>query len=828
MSIKKIIFGFLLSLIVSTTSIMAVHATEDFHVSDIEVKGLQRVALGAALTHIPYNIGDNLNDFRIAQSIKSLYKSGHFNDIRIFREGNKVIYRVRERETISEIIYEGNKDLKDEQLTESLDSSDIRVGETIDRTAISGIEIGLEGFYHSVGKYNAKVKAEITHLPRNRVSVKFIFTEGDAAAIEQINVVGNEIFTDAELLKSIELTFGSPWWDFMAQDRYQKQTLQGDMETISSYYLDRGYLRFNIDSTQVSMTPDREAVYISLNVTEGDTYTISEVDFIGDMAGFDRTIRAINPLSVDSLYNGAAVTYTEETISKFLGRYGYAYPKVHVIPKINDENNTVKLSVSIDPGKRIYVNQIKFIGNTVTSEEVLRREMRQMEGSWMSNGLVESSKAWVARLPYIESVDFEIKELEGEEDLVDVEYTVKEQPSGSFSAGLGYGSNTKLSLNAGIQQANFLGTGNSLGFSVSTNTYSKNASISYTDPYFTVDGTSMGGQIYLQEFDAGSANLVDYKSRTYGFGLNWGLRLDEYLRLNLGVGFKNNGITRLEAYEQIQDFYDLYSDPQNPDAPLEFKTVDLRASLSRSTLNRGTFPTAGSQQQLSYNMTTPGSDVQYFKVNIDTKWYFPLTRDQRWTFLVRGEAGYGNGYGTINGNDQILPFWENFKAGGSDSLRGFETNVVGPRAIYRYPTPISGTPDGVSSGGCCLGPDHDFVQVSYKSVGGNVMALGGLELIVPTPFLDESFASSLRSSFFVDMGHVWDSEFLMSDYEDLPPNEFEKIDDYSDRGRFRSSAGMSIQWLSPMGPMIFSFAKTLREEPGDDTSFFSFNIGQTF
>ncbi|MFT5635427.1 MAG: outer membrane protein insertion porin family, partial [Cognaticolwellia sp.] len=388
MIIKKLALAVLLGSLGTSA-----HAADDFQVEDIQVKGLQRVALGAALTHIPFNVGDNLNEFRVSQSIKALYKSGHFSDIVVSRDANTVIYRVRERATISAITFDGNKDLKEEQLTESLDGSDIRVGETLDMTVISGIEVGLEDFYHSVGKYNADVKANVTHLPRNRVNIDFVFKEGDAAAIEQINIVGNEKFSDAELLERIELTYDSPWWDFMAQDRYQKQTLQGDMETIKSYYLDRGYLQYKVDSTQVSMTPNKEAVYITLNVTEGEVYTVSEVDFIGDMAGFDKTIRAITPIRTDELYNGALVTYSEELVSKFLGRYGYAYPKVVTIPEIDEENKTVKLVLSIDPGKRVYVNRINFKGNNVTAEHVLRREMRQMEGAWLSNSLVEGSKA---------------------------------------------------------------------------------------------------------------------------------------------------------------------------------------------------------------------------------------------------------------------------------------------------------------------------------------------------------------------------------------------------------------------------------------------------
>ncbi|MBA6391433.1 outer membrane protein assembly factor BamA [Colwellia sp. BRX10-3] len=824
MIIKKLALAVLLGSLGTSA-----HAADDFQVEDIQVKGLQRVALGAALTHIPFNVGDNLNEFRVSQSIKALYKSGHFSDIVVSRDANTVIYRVRERATISAITFDGNKDLKEEQLTESLDSSDIRVGETLDMTVISGIEVGLEDFYHSVGKYNADVKANVTHLPRNRVNIDFVFKEGDAAAIEQINIVGNEKFSDAELLERIELTYDSPWWDFMAQDRYQKQTLQGDMETIKSYYLDRGYLQYKVDSTQVSMTPNKEAVYITLNVTEGEVYTVSEVDFIGDMAGFDKTIRAITPIRTDELYNGALVTYSEELVSKFLGRYGYAYPKVVTIPEIDEENKTVKLVLSIDPGKRVYVNRINFKGNNVTAEHVLRREMRQMEGAWLSNSLVEGSKAWLQRLPYMETVEFETNQLPGEDDLVNIDFEVKEQPSGSFTAGIGYGSQTQLSLNAGIQQNNFLGTGNRLGFSINTSSYSKSANVSFTDPYFTVDGVSLGGNIFYQEFDAGNANLVEYNNKTYGAGLTLGFPVNEYVRLSFGVGYKNNGITRLETYEQIQKFYELYSDPNDPDGGLSFENFDLNAAIMRSTLNRGTFPTDGSQQSLSYKMTTPNSDVNYFKVNLDTKWYFPLTRDQRWTVLAKFQLGYGNGYGSVEGNDQVLPFWENFRAGGSGTLRGFEANIVGPRAIYRRPTSIPGTPDSVGAGGgCCLGPDHDFIQTSRRSVGGNAIAIAGLELIVPTPFLDEGFSNSVRSSIFIDAGNVWDTEFNLDDYKDLNSVEREKIADYSDAGRYRASAGLSVQWISPMGPMIFSFAKTLKEVEGDDTEFFSFNIGQTF
>jgi outer membrane protein insertion porin family len=821
--IKKLALALLLSTFAST-----VFAIEEFKVDNIRVIGLKRVALGAALTHIPFNVGDIVNDYRISQSIKSLYRSGHFNNIKILRDGNTIIYKIQERETISEIEFDGNKDLKDEQLVESLDGSDIRIGETLDKTVIAGLELGLEDFYHGVGKYNADVKAEITYLPRNRVKVKLIFNEGDAAAIEQINLVGNEIFSDEELLSKIELTYDSPWWDFLAQDRYQKQTLQGDLETIESYYLDRGYLRYKADSTQVSMTPNKEGVYITLNITEGDIYKINEVDFMGDMGAFEQPLKAMNPIRANQTYNGALVTYTEESISRFLGRYGYAYPKVNIIPKINDEDKTVKLTVSVDPGKRIYVNRINLSGNEVTSEEVLRREIRQMEGSWLSNNLVEASKIRLQRLPYLEKVEFETKQIPEHQDIVDVDFTVIEQASGSFNAGVGYGDSTGVSLNAGIQQNNFLGTGNRLGFNINTVSYSRSASLSYTDPYFTIDGVSLGGNASYTEFDAGNANLVQYNNKSYGIGLTLGFPINEYVRVNFGAGYRHNGITKLQTYEQIQQFYDVYADQENPESGLDFDSFYLSTGISRSTLNRGTFPTSGSQQSLNFKITTPNSDVNYFKVDIDTKWYFPLSRNERWSFLTRLEFGYGNGYGSVNGNDQQLPFWENFRAGGSDTLRGFENNSVGPRAIFRVPQVISGSPDVNSVNRAALGPNHDTVNVSTRSVGGNAKLIGGVELIFPIPFVDESIDSSMRTSLFVDVGNVWDTEFDIDDYRELDEDQFNLVDDYSDVGRYRSSGGLSVQWLSPMGPMLFSFAKAIKREEGDDNSFFSFNIGQTF
>ena len=815
-------------LILSIASFAKAAPSSEFVVKDIRIEGLQRVALGAALTYLPVTVGDEMNSFRISQLIRSMYSSSHFENIKIFRDGNTLLVRVSERPTISNIVFEDNDDIKDEQLQESLNDANILVGEPLDKTVLTSIENGLKDFFYSIGKYNADVTAIITPLPRNRVDLKLLFEEGDSAEIQQINIVGNESFSDPELLELVELKFDTPWWDFLSETRYQKQTLTGDMETITSHYKDRGYLRFNIDSTQVSMTPDKTGIYVTLNVNEGEQYTISDVELIGDLLGYEDYIELVLPLTKGELYNQAEVTYTEEFISKYLGRYGYAYPTVTTIPDINEEDKTVKLVLSVDPGKRIYVRRINFAGNNGTADEVLRQSVSQMEGSWLSTATLESSKNSLSRLTYMENVDFETVRLPGEIDKVDVNFTVKEQPSGAFNAGIGYGDRTKLSLNAGIQQDNFLGTGKRIAFNVSTVSYQKSVQLSYTDPYFTIDGISLGGSVSYSEFDGSSANLIQYNSKQFSLGSNIGYPIDQFNRINFGLTYSTVELFQRQPFVQTTRFNNQFVDENDPDAPINYDSFLASVAWSRTTLNRGVFPTAGSSQRASFGMTTPNSDVNYFKTEIDGKWYFPLSRNQRWSFLARLKMGYGNGYGNVGGIDQILPFTQHFTAGGSDSLRGFENNTVGPRGIQVTPSTIVTDPNGK----VILGDNsNDSISISSRSLGGNAMILGGIELIVPTPFVEVDFDNSVRTSLFLDAGNVWDTEFDYDSYKDLnliSSYSDDGLIDYSDPTLYRASGGVSVQWLSPMGPMVFSFSKVIQEREGDDSKFFTFNIGQTF
>ncbi|WP_100642197.1 outer membrane protein assembly factor BamA [Alteromonas facilis] len=809
---------------------LASASESEFVVEDIRVEGLQRVALGAALTYLPVQVGDQLNDFRVSQLIRSLYTSTHFENIEILREGNTLVVRVSERPTISDIIFEGNDDIKDEQLQDSLDGNNIRIGEPLDKTVLTSIENGLKDFFYSIGKYSADVNAIITPLPRNRVELKLLFEEGDAAEIKQINIVGNDIFSDAELFEQMELQFNAPWWDFLSETRYQQQTLSGDIETIENYYKNRGYLRFNLDSTQVSMTPEKSGIYITMNVTEGEQYTISDVELVGDVIGHEEYIMQVLPLTSGKMYNQAEVTYTEEFISKYLGRFGYAYPTVTTVPDINDEDKTVKLTLSVDPGKRIYVRRLNFEGNVITADSVLRQNVSQMEGTWLSNALLESSKNSLSRLTYMEEVEFDTVRIPGEDDKVDVNFNVTEQPSGSFNAGIGYGDRTKLSLQAGIQQDNFLGTGKQVGISLNTVSYQQSAQLTYQDPFFTIDGISLGGVVSYSEFDGEDFNVIRFNSKQYKVGANIGYPIDEFNRINFGLTYSNVELFNRSQYEQTDRFYSQFLDVDDPDASIKYESYQASIAWRRTTLNRGVFPTAGSSQSASFSITTPNSDVNYFKTIFDTKFYFPLSQDQRWSFLARLRLGYGNGYGDINGVEQILPFTENFTAGGADTLRGFENNTVGPRGIQRFSQGEIVGPDGNIIPGS---PENDSYLLSARSLGGNAMALGGLELIVPTPFVEEDFDNSVRTSVFFDIGNVWDTEFDYDEYARLSNagagrNDFDELLDYSDWKLYRASAGISVQWLSPMGPMVFSFSRAIREREGDDARFFTFNIGQTF
>ncbi|MFV8448647.1 outer membrane protein assembly factor BamA [Vibrio campbellii] len=803
MAIKRILFASLLA-----TSVSA-NGAENFVVQDIEIDGLQRVALGAALLKMPVRVGDTVDQGDVAEIIRALYASGNFEDVKVLRNGEVLVVQVKERPTIASISFSGNKAIKDEQLQENLNASGVREGEALDRTTLSNIEKGLEDFYYSVGKYNATVKAVVTPLPRNRSDLKFVFTEGVSAKIQQINFIGNEVFSDEDLLSRFNLNVDVPWWNFLADEKYQKQVLAGDIEALKSYYLDRGYLKFNVDSTQVAISPDKKGVYITLGLEEGDVYTVKDVKFRGNLIGEEATFEKLVPFEDNETYNGSRVTSMEEGIKRVLGESGYAYPQVNTIPEFDDENKQVSLVVNVEPGNRIYVRDIRFTGNNSTKDEVLRREMRQMEGSWLNSKSIETGKTRLNRLGYFENVEVQTVRVPGSDDQVDLVYSVKEANSGSVNFGVGYGTESGVSFQVGLQQDNFIGSGNRVGINAMMNDYQKNVSLDYRDPYWNLDGVSLGGKIFYDEFEASEAGIVDYTNQSYGASLTWGFPFDELNRFEFGVGFTHNKIGNLSPYLQVEQFLQAQGDNMDSSGALNTNDFDFNISWTRNNLNRGYFPTAGNHQRAFYKMTVPGSDVQYFKMQYDVRQYVPLTKKHEFTLLFRGRLGYGNGYGQTDGNDNLFPFYENYYAGGFTTLRGFGSNSVGPKAVYRVYEKNNGEDTATDD-----------------AVGGNAVALASLELIVPTPFASDEVRNQIRTSIFFDMASVWDTEF---DYRSSGAAHGDRYYyDYSDPTNYRSSYGAALQWMSPMGPLVFSLAKPIKKYDGDDEEFFTFTIGRTF
>ena len=781
------------------------------HINDIEVRGLYRVTKGAVLLSLPIQAGDDVTREDVAQALRKVFRTSNFDMVNAYYTSQGVlIIDVKERPTIVNVSYAGNNAIKAEQLDDIIKAHNVKTGEILDVEKLRELEASLEDYYNSTGRYQARVSTILVYLPRNRVDVKFNFTEGVSAKIEQINIVGNRSFPEEKLLAQLELRDHVPWWNFLADRTFQAQKFSGDLETLRSFYMNRGYVRFKIDSTRVEMTPDRKGIYLSISISEGDQYSFDKFNVIGETYGHSEEMLKLIPLVPGDVYDANQVSHTEELLANYMGKFGYAYTKVKAIPVIDDEKKLVSLNFSVEPGHRIYVTDVRITGNTITTDEVVRRELRQMDGTWLSNEAISTSKRRLDQLGFFETVDVTPRKTGPDSDTVEVVTTVKERPTGSIKAGIGFGTETGINLNAEISQDNFLGYGGNASIGVNTNKYDQKIELRYDEPYFTVDGVSLGGNVYYEKFEAGDANIVDYTNEKFGTGLSIGYPIDEHNFIRYSVGYEHNRLSQTSSFIQIQRFWDTYVDKDVRNGKVVFQNYTAGLYFSRNYLDRGALPTDGSKQTVYGTVAIPGSDTRYYKVGADTTHFFPLDKDRRYIINFRAKAGYGNGYGTRNGIEETLPFFQNYYLGGDEWLRGFKYNAVGPKALYN-----SFTMGNVG------------VMGSRESVGGNAIVAGSLSLIVPTPFASEGYDRSLRTSIFLDAGSLWDTNYDPGAIGQC----FGKCDyiyDYSDPKEYRMSAGVTLVWVSPMGPIGFSLAEPIRKKAGDRTEFFSFSLGRTF
>ncbi|MED5561394.1 MAG: outer membrane protein assembly factor BamA [Pseudomonadota bacterium] len=756
-------------------------ADEIFSVQDIRIEGLQRVSAGTVFGSLPINIGDQVDESILRASTRALFRTGYFADVLLSRENNILVITLAERPSVNEIILEGNKAIETDQLLGALRDNGLAEGQIFRQIILEGMSQELERQYVAQGRYGAIVKTEVSDLPRNRVSIKIDIDEGDVAKIRHINLVGNSEFLDTELLDQFEQK-KTGWLSWItSDDKYSREKLSSDLETLESFYLDRGYLEFEILNTQVSVSPDKESVFITININEGDIFSVGEIKLAGELIISEEQVRNLILLQPEKTFSQILMTTSSEYITQRLGNEGYTFAEVQGYPQLDSDNNKTDVTFLIDPKKRAYVRRIEFRGNTKTADSVLRREMRQMEGGSANNALIDLSKVRLERVGFFKEVNVDTVPVIGTDDQIDVVYTVEEQPSGSVGANLGYSQGYGLMLGANLTENNFLGTGKQVGVGINKSTYQSSLNFSYTEPYFTADGVSAGYSIFARDTDYSRLRLQPFSQNTRGANLNWSYPISEIQRIGFGIGYEYLELN-LGDYVSSQIIEDFVSANGN-----WFKSVNFNLNWVKSTLNRGIFATRGTSQRLGLDLSMPGSGLEYYKVTYKGSHLRGLGKQL--SLKLRADLGYGESYGDTT----QMPFFKNFYSGGLGSVRGYKKYTLGPRNS----------------------PQGGFYSYS-RPTGGNVQIVLGAEVIFPLPFVKDQ--RSLQSSLFFDAGNIFNTKCGNSEINCFNPKE----------GELRYSVGVGATWLSGFGPITFSIAKPLNSQPGDETEVFQFSLGNQF
>ena len=762
---KKQIFGISIASCMLVVSQSAWAAA--FVVRDIEVNGLERVPAGTVLSYLPTRVGQQFNDSQSSEAIRTLFQTGLFEDVQLGRRGDVLVVTVVERPAIGEINIKGNRKIPTEQLMEALKLANLAKGDTLDKAALVRIQQEVAEQYQAMGNYGVDINTKVETLPRNRVALNININEGNVSRIQKVKIVGNNAFPEAVLLKQLDSgprgAFSIPM--LSDSDKYSKEKLVGDLDTLTSFYRDRGYLNFEITSTEVSMTPDKKDIYLTVGIHEGDQYRVGAVSVAGNPGLSKAQLAEAIKIQQGQVFSQKALEETRKNLETKMGSQGYAFTKIDATPDFDEQNKKVGITLTVDTGKRTYVRRIDIRGNNRTKDEVYRRELRQLESSWFSKEQVERSKVRLERLPYVEEASIETEPVAGTEDQVDLIVSVKERSSNQFRVGAGYSQSQGVLFNVNLNQDNFMGTGKQLDINLDNSKVNKNYGVSYTNPYYTPDGVSRGFSTYYNKYDAEAEDISSYASNRYGGSVNYTVPLSEHDSVYASVGAEKREIVLgSDPATRITDFVNTNGD--------EYTQFPATVSYVHDTRNRTIFPTEGQRHKVSLQAAVPGSDLEYQKASYDGAVYKPVTDNV--TFAAKGRVGVGN----ASGKTDELPFFDKYYAGGINSVRGFDQSSLGTRDEKDDPT------------------------------GGDLMVSGTAELQFPVPLAED--VKGLKMSTFVDAGNV---------YKDTGSFDSKEL---------RYSAGVGAVWLSPLGPFEISYAKPLNAEDGDKEQQVQFSIGASF